>query len=133
MDEKFTVEIQERISNYLDTIESTANTAGEFMVDQTPLVVQEYLSWVFYSSLAFVIISIIGIVACSYAMKKCVVLISDPKCDDFKESISFVVLIGSFSVIIPSVMTLFYKTLDLIQVIVAPRLVLLDKVAKLIN
>ena len=38
-------DIQERITGYLDAIESHADKAGDFIVEQTPLLAQEYLVW----------------------------------------------------------------------------------------
>ena len=43
-------EIQQRITKYLDAIEASAQGAGDFVSEQAPMVAQEYLAWVFWSS-----------------------------------------------------------------------------------
>ncbi|QDV61115.1 hypothetical protein [Crateriforma conspicua] len=48
--ETFSVEMQERISAYLDAVESSADVAGNFVLEQTPLVAQEFLAWTFWGS-----------------------------------------------------------------------------------
>lgn len=43
--------IEERVSKYLDAMESMADKAGNFVADQTPLVAQEFLLWEFWSAI----------------------------------------------------------------------------------
>ena len=66
MDKTFTDSIQDRVEGYLDAIESTAGTAGEFVVEQTPLVAQEYLAWVFWGSVFWA--SLMGVVILGIAI-----------------------------------------------------------------
>lgn len=62
MDESLKAEINERVMRYLDAIESSATEAGSFIVDQTPLVAQEYLSWYFWEAAIASMASVTGLI-----------------------------------------------------------------------
>ena len=44
-------ELKARLASYLDTLESTVKSGSDFLVEQAPLYVREYLNWTFWSSM----------------------------------------------------------------------------------
>jgi hypothetical protein len=123
-------EIQQRISSYLDAIEKHAQGAGEFATEQAPIVAQEYLSWMFWNSTIIIAACALVITVCAcivYMSVRSIVRTKDPW-DDHPEALFLVfpIMFIFFSVV---------HTVDNIQVSVkvkvAPRVVLLEKVAEL--
>ncbi len=43
-------ELQDKLVDYLGTLEEAVKTGSDFVADQAPLVVQEYLTWFFLGS-----------------------------------------------------------------------------------
>ena len=127
MNEEFKTDIESRITSYLDAIEASAGTAGEFVAEQTPLVAQEYLAWLFWGSVmksaglgvAFLLLSIVIYVAVR-CMKKHEVWEVSP----FLAFPIFGLIFSSFELV--------RGLIQVVKVIVAPRVVLLEKVAELL-
>ena len=123
-------DIKARITTYLDHLENTANNATAFAAEQVPLVIQEYLAWCFYSSLfltcCFGLLSLILLVACRVFWKK------DKSVEEGAGG--WVVLsvwtgvaaLGSAAIAVTHVY-------DLIRVIVAPRILILEYVTNLVS
>jgi hypothetical protein len=49
-------EIKQRLLGYLETLEAGVKESGEFLVEQTPLFVQELIAWHFWSYMLYALI-----------------------------------------------------------------------------
>lgn len=124
-------EIQQRITKYLDAIESQASSAGDFVVEQTPLLAQEYLAWEFWSS----VINSVALLPVGVALAICCILGFRAfwKCENREQHPEVVILI------VPLLLSFacFLQSVDLgrraVKVSVAPRVVLLEKVSELVK
>ena len=126
MNEEFIVGVETRITKYLDAIESTSSHAGDFVLEQTPLVVQEFLNWYFYSHLVYgltwLFFSLIFGVVSLVLWKK------------FAEDDA----LGTMMAISISTMGFLFimfvvNAISVVKVTTAPRLILLEKVGELIS
>lgn len=123
-------EINQRIVSYLDAIESTASTAGEFVAEQTPLVAQEYLAWYFYSSLMASAFCLVVMLVTAYAIKKVYRLLV-PKGGDLSQHPEVTLLLFPAILLVLSCFFAVYNASYAVKVCVAPRIVLLEKAAEL--
>jgi hypothetical protein len=123
-------ELQRRISSYLDAIETYAQGAGEFATEQAPLVAQEYLSWMFWSSLLTIAACALVITVCTCIMYSAVryIVRSKDSWDDHPQALFLVF----------PIMFIFFSAVHAVdnihvavKVKVAPRVVLLEKVVEL--
>lgn len=126
-------ELEKRLEKYLETLESTITQASDFAIEQTPLVVQEYLSWIFWSNIFLFALNIIIIIFCIFLMFKLRFVMA--KNMDTDIAVGFQILcfimssVGIILGFIFSAVSLYYA----IKVAVAPRVVLLEKISELIN
>ena len=122
-------ELQQRLKKYMDFIESSVKETGDFVIEQSPLVIQEFLSWYFYSHLFFLIVSVVfGLIFISiafYALKGPIIN------DNDDVDIIATIAVCIFSII--SILSILYNSYNLIKVTVAPRLVILEKISELIQ
>lgn len=132
MDVEFKAKVQERIESYLDAIESS----GEFVVEQAPLVAQEYINWVFWQSTiyacVFAVASVATIVPAAViswkmwkAEKKDVIEKGLPPLSPFPVAVGVIL---SFIFLVPLVINLMSAT----KAVVAPRVVLLEQIRELL-
>lgn len=49
-------ELKKKLTEYLISLESELKSAKDFSTEQVPLVVQEYLNWIFWSNLALLLL-----------------------------------------------------------------------------
>lgn len=121
-----TPDLQERITGILDWLEKAVTTSSAFVADQTPLVVQEILRWNFAKSLIFFIITIIVFSSVAigfykhvrYALKK----YEEDKWNNDGYILSLFFWLFSF----PLVFLFALPNLDWIQILLAPRLYLIE-------
>ncbi len=132
MDVEFKAKVQQRIESYLDAIESS----GEFVVEQAPLVAQEYINWVFWQSTIYVCVfavasvaTIVPAVVISWKMwqreKKDVIEKGLPPLSPFPVAVGVIL---SFIFLVPLVTNLMSAT----KAVVAPRVVLLEQIKELL-
>lgn len=119
--------LEERLMSYLDSIAKQAETTSDFLGDQVPLVVQEYIQFHFYGnliSLAFFTLMIVMFSATFFLCRK-----KENDCDPFP----FVGKIISFLVVLGSILGVFECVTELAKNVTAPRIVVLEKVADLVK
>lgn len=121
-------EIQDRISGYLDAVESSAASAGAFISEQTPLVAQECIAWVFWSGVLSAAggLVMLAIIATVFLWAAKVRSIGDDIFDRGMAAV-FVALISA----VPATMTVF-GIHNSVKATVAPRVLLLEKAAELL-
>ena len=115
---------KQAIEQFIQKILAGAEAAGNFTTEQTPLLVQEWLRWQIVDSAFWLVVGLV-ILAVSLLTWKRSWKIS------FDEDIPLIV--ANFTgVLLGSLMTV-TNTFDLIKVLVAPRVVLLEKFADLVR
>lgn len=119
-------EIKAAVIEYLKTFESGLKKAGEFSMEQVPLVVQEFLAWEFWGSIAAATVCCIAI-AIVFPLHKAGCKISDP----FSEGRILTHILSVFSWIVLSVSAVI-QLVEALKVTVAPRLVILEKISELL-
>ena len=122
-------EIQQRITKYLDAIEASAQGAGDFVSEQAPMVAQEYLAWVFWSSalgaVGLLVAGCSGLVFGFLFLKR--FLIDKDFMDHPELTLTIVPVVLSCL----AVGFGFKNASTFLKVTVAPRIVLLEKVSEL--
>ena len=59
-------EVKQKMIEYLQSFEAGVKTAAEFSAEQAPLVVQEYLAWIFFAKLAQCLLSLVALCVATY-------------------------------------------------------------------
>lgn len=129
-------ELTKRLSVYLDELEKTLSKTGDFVVEQAPQVVKEFLAWEFWSSVIWACIFILEVIVLVYVSK----LVSKSKFwnetleEDMdapitKTIISCICLAFFLLLGISGVQNALHAT----KVSVAPRVVLLEKTCDLLK
>ncbi|MAT51534.1 MAG: hypothetical protein CMK32_10165 [Porticoccaceae bacterium] len=118
-------EIKQRINGYLDAVESAANDAGGFVMDQAPLVAQEYVSWMFWSGMLLFL-------TCLFAI---LVLVFVPiwKWKAIKENQMEPIIIAPLMVAVMLVTPAMIGGSQALKASVAPRVILLEKAADMVK
>lgn len=119
-------EIKTAVVEYLKTFESGLKKAGEFSMEQAPLVVQEFLAWEFWGSVAVAVMCCLAIIVVGF-LHKAGCEISDPSSET---RVAVHVLSGFVWFIL--VGGLISEFIDALKVSVAPRLVILEKISELL-
>lgn len=131
-------QLRERLEKYLETIEEAASQAGGFVMEQAPLVVQEYLAWRFWSDIFACVISVVIATAvfflAGYLRDKATKWKADSWEDknNRKGSIAACFIAQSLAIGLTFI-PVGIATFDAVKVSVAPRVVLIEKVADLRN
>jgi hypothetical protein len=126
-------ELKERLSKYLDGIESTVKNVGDVAMDQLPDIAQQYISWCFWSSIAFMCIGLfilIGTQIIGYFLRKVSYTM------EYRDPREMTYVCGWLCPIFGSIVSLimiFTNMMLPIQCIVAPKLVLLEKLMTVIR
>ena len=127
----FETEIQHRITAYLDAIEQSAGAAGSFVSEQTPLVAQEFLAWVFWCGCLQFVTSILGIIA-AWAFIRWTYKAFKGK-DYFIDGPGIPVTMIGIIVFAALLGSACKGGHDAAKVSIAPRIVLLEKVSSLVK
>ncbi len=120
-------ELQNKLTSILNWVEETAKQAGDFVVEQTPLYIQELLAWNFWYSLIWFIL---GVVYLGVGLFSIVKLIKNGK--EILDSLEFS---PNVLWVLPSVfgigcgMCTIFGNLEWLQITVAPRVWLVEYVA----
>jgi hypothetical protein len=131
--------MEEKILASFETILAYANQAAEFAAEQAPLVVQELIMWGIASSAFSAAMAAVLSIVFYLTAKKCYRLISaenEKQYSDRNEAVQVVsVITGVISGIgIPITALITITSLyDMVYVIVAPRLYVLEYASKIIN
>jgi hypothetical protein len=126
-------ELKERLSKYLDGIESTVKNVGDVAMDQLPDIAQQYISWCFWSSIAFICIGLLVLLVTNifgYFLRKQAQLMRYTSEAEGYYVFGLIIPLGG--TILSSVIILTNMMLP-IQCIVAPKLVLLEKLMTVIR
>ena len=121
-------ELQKRMMDYLDSLESTVQQGSGFLVEQAPLVCQEYVDWVFWSGVLLAVpcaaCAILLFAFAAWAARKAIK--SKEADSQWWLAMALLVLFG-LTIGVPSVLGVG----DAVKASVAPRVVVLEKLAEL--
>ena len=124
-------EIKGRLTSYLETLEQATSTASEFVVAEAPAIAQEYLAWVFWGNVAYLVIGVLVMVL----LVKLAIAGSREWDKDILDLNMPMATVGAFSgmgIVAFSLWMLQCGSM-LLKVSISPRLVLLEKIAELVN
>jgi hypothetical protein len=126
--------MQTQIATILEKAQDNVGQAVDFAMTQAPLLVQEILNWEIYSSVFFMgicaIIMFIGLMAVRPKVWKWA---STPDCFCRSDRVSILVPITGCCAVVGSSAPFFVNCYDLIKVLVAPRIYLIEYFTGLIN
>ena len=117
------MELNETIVNILQKAIELAEQTGEFVLDQSPIILQEFFIWRTLRHSVIILICIIVIII-SIKLKKRVLNFFN---NDYWDSPTIIFDVITIGVIIGAITELF----DLLFIIVAPRLYLIEYISKL--
>lgn len=123
-------EIQQRITRYLDAIESSAQGAGEFVFEQTPMLAQEYLAWSFWCAVITSVTLLVAgciVIAVSYVFVRRTLASSK----SFEEYPEVMLVVFPVMLSIVAIGLSIESASRAVKVKVAPRVVLMEKVLEL--
>jgi hypothetical protein len=119
-------ELQDRLLEYLGSLDGAVRQAGGFVAEQAPLVAQEWLAWQVWSNLAAAIVWLVLAIACGVVARRC--WIGQQKNDDAPWFIGYVCGgLGAFVFVIISVVCAYESG----KAHFAPRVTVLEKITEL--
>ena len=127
-------EVLKNLSDVMSFVGAAAKSGAAFVKEQAPLVIQEYLRWYLASSIFF---SVVGLILCiigCVSIKKAIDInkVSDRQPDGIQPDDGPFGGIG-FLLIISGTLLFFKQIYDVIYVLVAPRLVIIDYLKDIIK
>ncbi len=122
-------ELKKKMVEYLNQLESGLKSAKDFSSEQVPLLVQEYLNWLFWSSIGMSIICVAIFTVIYMISRKCHSLL----CPEREAAERFLLCV--FGGLLLSIVSVFFVAgiHDAAKVKIAPRVVILEKVSDLIK
>ena len=127
-------ELKQRLLRYLDSMEEGIEKSAEFVADQAPDVVQQWLAWEFWSSVFFATCCIVTAVASAYYFRRLWIWADKHLTKDAKESEAGPVILGlavlagmCIGTLTGAIMNAYSAT----KVSVAPKVVIVEKMTEL--
>jgi hypothetical protein len=123
-------DVQKKLMDYLESLESVANKTGDFAIEQAPLVAKEIITWELWSH-AFGALSALAVIAlCVLVSKRLYKNATKDGCDIMDSPIapplifvmSIIGAIASFAFV--------FDVSKVIKTQVAPRLIIIEKLAE---
>lgn len=124
-------ELKARLTKYLDALEAGVAKGGDFIGDQAPEVAREWLAWEFWDSITIAVVFLLAAILCGFAVRL-VAKMETPASDDAKTSLSILAL-GLLVLIGLSLFMIASYGKAAVKVCVAPRVVLIEKVAEVVK
>jgi hypothetical protein len=122
-------DLKTKLLEYLDKLDSGVKTATDFSVEQAPLVIKEYLDWIFWFNTTW---GLVWLTICMVIILAAATVVKLALKDEEYGAAALITLMTAVVLIIPIYWTIAY-TLEAIQVVIAPRIVLLEKISELIK
>jgi hypothetical protein len=125
---------QDKIADLLNFIAESASDTKGFVLEQAPLVAHEIVAWVFWSNLIYTIIGLTMVVFGVRVVMKFGRIFAN----GFKERpndfpVEIFPMIGGFALILVASLAFLPGVAPLIKSSVAPRLVLIDEIQRMIR
>lgn len=129
-------ELKNQLMKYLEKAESAADSAGNFVLEQAPDVIRQFLAWEFYSAVFFIVLSLLFMIPLIWNLLWSIKVWKDSEKEGFNGTDSGLIAIwialsfmSIFIPIIPISCNAYYAT----KVYVAPKVVLMEKAAELVK
>lgn len=126
--------LAESTADLIGWIEKSTNSGASFVQEQAPLVAQELLAWTFWQAVIYMGISLVVIIVTFLSAKYACKLIAECKCGNDEDR-----LLGKIAVTIMSILVMVMGFcigcvyfLATMHVLIAPRVVILEKVKDLL-
>lgn len=127
----------EKLNSLLDWVGETTKSAQGFVLEQAPLVAQEIVAWELWASVVWVVFGAVGVACLATTARVCWVKAKnhEPQ-DNYDDTVGGFVVAVVFSML--GTLGLFFgvcavQTVDAVKAKVAPRLVIVDYVAKAVK
>jgi len=120
-------EIKQKMIQYLQSFEAGIKKAGDFSAEQAPLVVQEYLAWEFWSHFAGAVVCLVTVLTIAVVLWK--IFKSTKPFDELRFAGCLIGGMCSVGLIIGLMVNSYCAG----KVAVAPRIVVLEKIATLVK
>lgn len=106
------------------------NSSVEFVKEQAPEVIRQYLQWAFWSDLITIILCVIVIGAVSLLIRS--IIVKSNRNEDVDEGLCVIAVFGGIGSLFCTV-TAIINIYDIIQITVAPKVYLLEHLAKFLK
>lgn len=120
-------EIKQKMVEYLQTFEAGVKKAGEFSAEQAPLVVQEFLAWEFWSHAVGAVVCGVAIIVIALVIRK--IWNITESFDELRFGGSLFGGMACVGLMVGLCCNSYYAG----KVAVAPRIVVLEKIATLVK
>ena len=124
---KLEPELSSRLESILLWIEETAKTTEAFVIEQTPIYIQELLAWNFWHSFLFFSIGVGMLIALGFCIKK-ITTSGGEFWEDENVPVAVPVVLGTIiCLIVGPILT--FNNIDWLKIKIAPRVWLVEYVA----
>ena len=120
-------ELKLKMLEYLQEIEKSAGQVTDFAIEQTPLVIQEFLAWHIAGGVLAIIVSVIGIVVGIVACR----LVLRNMAEGQDKALAF--MLAGVMTFLPFSIIGCINVAKVTKAIVAPRVVVLEKISDLVK
>lgn len=131
MDPEAEKSLKDNLPALFEWVKETANTTGQFIQEQTPLLIQEYLNWVFWNNVITVFVILLFLIPSLIISVKTLRKTNFLGCFDHNWVIT--ITFGMISFVSTMVFTIegLSSIKEAIKVKVAPRVVIMEKLKEL--
>lgn len=126
-------DVKQRLLKMLDALEDSVSNGADWTAEQAPLVVQEYLNWTFWNEMfcagVCLLILVLSAAGAAYVLKRVLRVSSDKD-----KASSFTMILCVYCIFATFPFAIGTKSVHTaVKVKLAPRVVVLEKVQKLID
>lgn len=133
-------QLKQKLVTYMDSMEEAIKTGSDFVAEQAPLVVQEYLNWCFWDAVAYVCLCLFLVAANWFAFARFCSYCESAKHRELPpESREADLSMGAGWMIVGSVASIglliavWQNAAIALQITIAPRVFLLERIAELVK
>jgi uncharacterized membrane protein len=127
---EYTMDIQERLSKYLDKIEESAQKFGDFAEVEIPQTIREWLTWIVIEHSCYAVMFLISAIFIFVLLGRAINCIKEIEKDLEGRAMVWVI-----RVVLTSTLLFFCikNTMEAVKPIVSPRLVIVEKAAEIVK
>lgn len=120
-------ELKKKMSEYLVVLEQDLKSVKDFSVEQVPLVVQEYINWIFWSNCFGAILALIAMIIAAIIWRKIYKTVDGDTDDQV-----FTLIMGSLVMVAFSIPMCVHFA-KAAKAHIAPRVVIIEKISELVK
>lgn len=122
-------ELQEKALQYLETMEGAVTASKDFVAREAPLVVQEYLQWCFWEACLWVVIDAVAVTLIMTVWTRACRRFADDGGDEFGILGIGVGWLAAGGFVLSAI----FNAMAALQITIAPRVFLLERLAELVK